>query len=238
MCMLVAGAEPSDKKEESMQEIKASILDRGKRKFWYIRYQVFFNNSTGKPEEASTKVLKSEKSLEYMQDVYLPAWVERKKEELRTSRDHSIKFEYYSSMYLEDCKSKRDYYNMERRVNRILKDFGSEDIRSIKKLQVKRWINNLPNANTGADLTKASRKKYKSTFNAVFEYALDDEVIDRNFIGEIKVVGADRDRDAIKPFSAEEVRLLLESSKDRKYGELLHLILVWSSIRDSVPARQ
>jgi len=225
MCPLVEGADSLPQKEDRMLKIKASIIGRKGRKYWYVRYQVIFNTDKVKLVEVSTKVGRKEKSLDYMQEVYLPAWIERKKEELLTARSHSTKFEYYAKMFLEDYRVNRDYYNMEKRVTRILEQFGGEDIASIKKLQLKRWINNLVHRQTGKALSKATRKKYKSAIKAVFDYALDDEVIDRNFIGDIKVTGADRNKDDVKPFSLKEVRRLLEASKDKQYGELMHSYL-------------
>ncbi len=208
-----------------MQKIKASIVNRGERKYWYVKYQVFFENDTVKTSAVSTRILKTEESLEYMQYIYLPAWIARKEDELKNLRDHSTKFVYYASLYLETCKDYRDYYNVGKRVNRIIADFGADNIGTIKKLKIKLWVNGLKHFQTKKDLSRATRKKYKSTFNAIFELALDDEVIERNFIYEIKVLGIDRDKNDIKPFSVDEVKILLRASKDAKYGKLLHLYL-------------
>ena len=206
-----------------MLRIEASILNRGKRKYWYIKYQVFYDNSNVKRKEVSTKVLKTEKSLRYMQKTYLPAWIIRKKDELNSERNHSSKFKYYATLYTDQYKKiNRDSDNMMSRLRRILSEFGDREIATIKKLEIKLWLNNLVHYQTGEELTRATRKKYKSVFNAIFELALDDEMIVRNFIGEIKVVGKAGSKNATKPFSIEEVLLLLEVSKDSKYGELLY----------------
>lgn len=206
-----------------MLKIEASILNREKRKYWYIRYQVFYDNDSVKKKEVSTKVLKTEKSLEYMKENYLPAWISRKEDELSSERNHSSKFNYYASLYENEYKKiYRDSDNMMGRLRRILSEFGDREIATIRKLEIKLWINNTVHHQTGEDLTKATRKKYKSVFNAIFELALDDEMIIRNFVDEIKVEGKASSRNATKPFTTEEVHLLLEVSRDPKYGELLY----------------
>jgi len=58
---LIVGTQ-SSQKEDKVKIIKASILDKGARKYWYIRYQISSdNNMIGKKEESS-KVLKTEKN--------------------------------------------------------------------------------------------------------------------------------------------------------------------------------
>ena len=223
MDSLIVSAQSSLKEKKVLKIKNASILKRGKRKYWIARFDVFIdNNIISKSKEESTKVLLEEENREYMQNTYLPAWIQTKEDELRNAKNHSTKFEYYAAMHLEDYKRNKDYPSMEGKVNRILTDFGEYEISSITKLQIRRWINNLCHAITGEELTKATRKKYKTVFNFIFELALDEDTIPRNFIHEIKVKGKDSSKDAVKVFSKQEVQILLEASKDTKYGELLH----------------
>ena len=224
MSELIVGAQTPVKKEGDVIEIRnASILKRGNKKNWVVRYDVFINGKiVEERKEQSTKVGLKEKSRKYMQNRFLPAWKTKKEEDLRKARAHSTKFSYYASLYLEDYKRNRDYYSVEKKVQRVVADFGEKEIAEITKLEVRRWINNLPNSQTGKELTRATRNKYKTIFNQVFEFALDDDIIERNFIPEIKVVGKESDENAIKTFSPPQVRLILEKSKDtRRYGELL-----------------
>lgn len=221
---LIVSAQSSQKEKKVLKVKNASILKRGKRKYWIARFDVFNdNNIVSKGKEESTKVYLEEESREYMQNTYLPVWIIKKEEELQKEKQHSTKFLYYADMFLEDYKRNRDYYSMQKKVQRVIIDFGDIEITDITKLQVRRWINNLPNALTGEELTRTTRKKYKTIFNQIFELALDEEVIKRNFISEIKIVGKDSNKDAIKTFSTEEVHLLLQESKDaQRYGEQLH----------------
>ena len=221
--MLIVGTKDS-KKEKKVQDINAFILNRGNKKFWYVKYQVLFENETVKKEE-STRVLKYEKTLKYMQTKYLPAWIARKKDELSVQQVKSKTFEYYASFFLQDYKRFYDYKNVEYRANKILIDFGSKDIKKITKFDIKRWLNLLVNKNTNQELSKKTRLKYLRVFHGVYELAVDDNVIERNFTYDIKLTGGKRNLNDIKPFSTDEVNILLEASKDIKYGELLHCYL-------------
>ena len=156
----------SSQKEESVLKIKnALLLQKGKRKYWIVRFDVFLDkNIVTKKKEESTKILLTEESREYMQKKYLPAWIIQKEEELNTVKKHSTKLKYYAGLHLDDYKRNSDYPSMEGKINRILKDFGEDEISTITKMQVKRWINNLNNAITGEELSIATRKKYKTAF--------------------------------------------------------------------------
>jgi len=220
--MLITGADSH--KGEKVHKINASILNRSNRKYWYVKYQVLFENENVKKEE-STKVLKTEKSLKFMQTKYLPVWIARKKDELSIVNYQSKIFSHYASIFLKDFEKFHDYQNVKYRMDRILLDFAALDVRKITKLQIKQWINLLINNNTGNELVKNSKLKYLRIFHGVFELALDDNVIERNFTYDIKITGMKRDLNDIKPFSVEQVNQLLIYSTDKKYGELLNSYL-------------
>lgn len=208
-----------------MQNIQAIILNRSNRKYWYVRYTTFFSNNIKKTVEESTKVLKNEKSKKWMEQKYLPAWIARKQEELQLNTIKSQNFDYYSSIFLKNYEINHDYQNIEYRTNRILIDFGSKNIRTITKLDIKQWINALTHVQTDKELSKNSKSKYLRIFHGVFELASDDGVV-KNFTYEIKIEGKkERNKDAIKPFEKYEVLQLLETSKNALYGELLYCYL-------------
>lgn len=227
MSALVLSTDPSNTKEEFMTEIKASILNRSGRKYWYIRYQMIFNkNEISKPIEKSTKVSQKEKGLSYMEEVFLPAWIKRKKEELHTKSIKDVSFAHYAKLYNSMYSQNRDLINMGYRLKRILAEFGNKDITAIKKLEIKVWLNELKHTKTGEILSKNTRNKYKTIFNEIFSLALDDEIIEKNYIPEIQLTDTSRKKNVTKPFSKDEVSLLLEKSEDtERYGNLLHLYL-------------
>jgi len=207
-----------------VQDVKASILNRSDRKFWYVKYQVIFENKTV-TKEKSTKVYKTERTLKYMETKYLPAWLAQKKEELKLTQQSSTTFSHYASIYLIEKRNLHNFPNIQYYTNRILADFGIVDIRQITKLQVKQWIHSLIDKRTNEGLSKNSKGKYLGVFHSVFELAKDDNVLETNFTYDIKLAGEKRNLNDIRPFSAHEVNILLESSKVVKYGELLHSYL-------------
>ena len=225
MLTLIIDTTKSPKKGDKVNDIKASILNRGNRKFWYVRFQVFFENDTMQTVDESTKVLKTEKTLKYMQMHYLPAWIARKKEDFAVLKLKSAQFQYYALLFLKDYEKMHDYQNMKYRLDRILTDFGTLDIIKITKLDIKRWINSLINKVTNIELSKNSKLKYLRIFHGVYELALDNNVLDKNFTYDIKLVGQKRDLNVIKPFSKDEVNILLEASHDIKYGKFLYYYL-------------
>jgi len=224
---LIVGTQSSPKEDKVKEIIKAAIHARASRKYWYVRYQVLLENNKVEHKEESTKVLKTEKILEYMTDTYLPAWLEDKKEELRKDLGHSTTLAYYASEFLDECKGYADYDNIASRTNRIVAKFGNENISTMKIRPVKKWINALMHEDTGEELSKSYRSKFKRIFNGIFDIAVEEEAIDDNNISNIKVSGrsSNQRKDEVKPFSIEEVNTLLTASKDTKYGELLHLYL-------------
>ena len=201
--------------------IRASILHKKSRKFWYIRYQVIFNNTVTN-HEITSKVLTTEKDLLYMKETYLPYWIQSKEESLNKSKTHTTTFLYYAELHIADCKEYRDFYNMHKRAERIIEKFGDLEIDSITELDIEIWINSLRNNATHIELSKTTRKKYLTTFNKIFTLARKDKAIAVNFVENINIRGKKKNKNATNTFTKEEVHLLLEKSKDKKYGDMLY----------------
>lgn len=212
-----------NRKEKKVLDINASILNRSNRKFWYIKYQVFFENGSVKTYESSTRILKSEKNKRYMESKYLPAWVAKKNDELQAKEAKSQKFVYYADVFLKRYKHKHDFQNVKYRVDRILNDFSNIDINKITRFHVEEWISSLENNNTQESfLSKGSQLKYLRVFRGVFELAVADNVLERNFTFDIKIEKTKSKLESIMPFETAEVKKLLEKSKNADYGEHLH----------------
>jgi integrase len=207
-----------------MERMEALILNRSNRKYWYVKYQMFFKNGRVVTKEESTKVGKNEKKFAYMTQVYLPLWIKQKKDSINNVKIKNKSFSYYSSIFLNDYKKNHDYKNIKYRTDRIMKDFGDQDIDTITKFDVKIWLDSLTNLNTNNKiLSTATKKKYLRIFHGIFELALDNEVIKTNFTFDIKLKSDKRDiRHTIMPFSGNEVKLIIEKSKDNKYGEYIY----------------
>ena len=201
--LIVSATKSLLKKGDKVQDIKASILSRGNRKFWYVKYQVLFENDDVKTGEESTKVLKTEKTLKYMQTKYLPAWMAKKQEELKVIKHESKKFSYYFEKFLELHKEDRNYIGRiytYRKVNDFFQNFV---ISKITRLIVKDYLASLQ----VKDITK---KEYLTCIKGVLNIALDDEVIDKNVA--IGIHFKRNSKELSNPFSAQEVEILLSKA--------------------------
>jgi integrase len=204
--------------------VTASIISRSGRKYWYIR-TTFFNFKTQKNEikEESTKVEKAEKSKKWMEQNYVPAYLSQLALYSQSQKIKNESFEYYANIFLKNYEHNHDYQNVEYRANRILGDFGKREINKITKLEIKRWLHSLTHAQSGDEISKNTKLKYLRIFRGVFELAVDDGVIERNFTREIQLEGKEeRNNNAIRPFERSEVLQILEASKNPIYGDLLH----------------
>lgn len=206
-----------------MEDVRAIILNRSNRKFWYIRSLITNKDGTVSKYEESTGVKKAEKTLAYMQNKFLPVWLARKFEEKKVTKIQSKEFNYFAKIFLKDYEKWHDYQNIEYRVNRILTEFGKKNIASITKLEIKQFLNSLKNTQTKNEISKNTKNKYLRVFHGVFEIAVDGEAIDRNFTYEIKLKEVvKRDLDVVKPFSSYEVNMLLKEALNTEYGLYLY----------------
>lgn len=203
-------------------EIRAYIIDKKNRNFWYLKYQVFIENESVTKKEESTKVLKTEKTLKFMKTHYLPAYISEKLLEYKKEQKHNASFEHYSRVFLKEHEHQDDYKNIAYKVNRILIDFSKLELEIISKLQIRLWINNLIDRRSNKELTKRSKMKYLGIFRGIFQVAVDDDLLERNIINDIRITGKKSDQNDIKPFFKDEVSLLLEKSKNPIYGNDLH----------------
>ena len=206
-----------------MRDMRAIILNRSGRKFWYIRYFVTNKDGAVSKSEESTGVKKAEKTLPYMQSKFLPAWLARRMEDSKYEMVKSKEFNYFASIFLENYEVWEDYQNIKYRTNRILAEFGNQDIRTITKLDIKQYLGPLINVKTGKSLDKSTKNKYLRVFHGIFDVAVDSGLIDRNITFDIKLhERKNRDLEVIRPFSKEEVNLLMIKAQDALHGSLLH----------------
>ena len=201
---LIIDATKSLKKGDKVIDLKALILDRGSRKFWYIKCQMFFENDIQTLEE-STKVLKTEKSLKYMQMQYLPAWIARKKEELKLKKHASYKFSFFYEKYLESHKDDKGYFNRLPLYKIVNQQFGNHEVNKITRQAVKEFLAELK-------IKGDSKKKYLACIKGTLDIALDSDIVFKNVATDITF--KKEPKKDVKPFSGEEVSLLLEKSDD------------------------
>ncbi len=201
--MLIVSCTNPFKKGEKVQDIKAIIINIKARRFWYVKYQVFFETNIVKTYQESTKVLKTEKNLKYMQRTYLPAWIAQKKDNLEVKISQSNKFQYYFNRYLQLHESDKSYHNRIYIYNKVNNFFKDLNISKITRLTVKDYLASL-------EIKDSSKKDYLNCIKGVIDISLDDEVVVRNVAENIRFKR--REKEKTTPFSEQEISLMLEKS--------------------------
>lgn len=201
---LITNGTKSFKKGARVQNIKASIINRENRKFWYVVYYVYFENGTVKKIEESSKVLKTEKTLKYMQTKYLPAWIAHKQEELNLNTYTSKKFSYFYEKYLKLHEQDKSFHNRIYIYRKVYDFFKDCDIRKITRLMIKEYLSSLDN------IKDRTKKDYLVCIKGIIDIAMDAEIINKNVAANITFKASEKE--SIHPFSAKEVSLLLEKS--------------------------
>ena len=124
-----------------------------------------------------------------------------------------IKFNYYSSLYLEFKKHELKFSTLDKYTN-IIRDrinpvFGDMNVQDIKPSTVKKWLYDLD------DIGGKSKRIYLSVLSGILQEALYDEEILRNPVRSVKLPKFTTPK--IKPFTADEVKLIMNHAKNDNY---------------------
>jgi len=123
------------------------------------------------------------------------------------------KFNHYSSLYLEFKKHELKYSTLDKYTNiirdRINPAFADMDIETIKPSHIKKWLYDIN------DVGSKSKRIYLGVLSGIFQEALYDEVIQRNPVRLVRLPKLDTPR--IKPFTADEVKSIMELVPNDNY---------------------
>lgn len=122
-------------------------------------------------------------------------------------------FQKYANLYIslnqDDWKPSTLDKNLGIIENR-LQDFMELDIREIRASTIKLWFKNLN------DVGNKSKRNYLSVLKCIFDVALHDEIINKNPMIHVSTPKYHAPR--INPFSASEVKSILEAAKDLNFN--------------------
>ncbi|QFR43623.1 tyrosine-type recombinase/integrase [Sulfurimonas xiamenensis] len=123
------------------------------------------------------------------------------------------KFSHYSSLYLDFKKHELKNSTLDKYTNivknRVDPFFGDKNIVDIKVSDVKKWLYSID------DVGSKSKRHYLGVLSGIFQEALFDEVIQRN---PVKLVRLPKyNKPDIKPFNADEVKMIMNNVKDNNY---------------------
>ena len=150
--------------------------------------------STGfKDTKTNRKMLEKEIIPELMKRIYLG--------DLKKPQEK--KFTYYFDKYVFLHQNDRSFKSRKYVYTKVNEFFGSYNISSIKRLEIKEFLERL-------QLKSSTKKDYLKCLKGVFDIAIDDEAIEIN-----KAVGIKLKADAKEPvqiFSSSEIELMLSNA--------------------------
>jgi len=124
-----------------------------------------------------------------------------------------MKFNYYSSLYLEFKKEDLKFSTYDKYKNiirdRINPAFQDMQVQDIKPSNIKKWLLTL------SDIGGKSKRIYLSVLNGILQEALYDEVITRNPVSLVKLPKYTTPR--IVPFNADEVKMIMNNTPNDNY---------------------
>ena len=136
-------------------------------------------------------------------------------------------FNHYSDLYLDFKKhelkvSTLDKYShiVEQRILPIFKDRTIEDI---KPSDIKRWLYSID------DVGNKSKRHYLGVLSGIFQEALYDEVIMRNPVKLVRLPKVNKSH--ISPFNSDEVKAILNNSKEKSNYRFYLAIAFYTGMR-------
>lgn len=129
------------------------------------------------------------------------------------THNYLMKFDYYSSLYLDFKKHELKFSTLDKYTNivedRLNPTFGDMNIVDIKSSDVKKWLYAL------VDIGGKSKRIYLSVLSGILQEALYDDVIDKNPVKNVRL--PKYDKSDIKPFSADEVKRIMNCTINENY---------------------
>ena len=122
-------------------------------------------------------------------------------------------FSYYSELYLEFKKHELKNSTFQKYTgivkDRLLPVFGEMQIDEIKPSTVKKWLYSID------DVGNKSKKHYLGVLSGILQEALYDEVIEKNPVSMVRLPKYTAPK--ISPFTADEVKLIMDNAKNDNY---------------------
>lgn len=164
--------------------------------------QVKYKTSDGWKQK-STGLIDTAKNRKSIQRELLPALEQHLKAKAEQGDKESI--EKYARLYLLKKEDLKTYWEIQRRVEKIVEFFKNRDIREIKVSELRVWLRTFTVA------TKTI-KSYVVDCKGIFQVALEEEILSKNPFVHIRVQSQDKESEDIEPFTPLEVEAILASA--------------------------
>lgn len=170
----------------------------------YIRGSTIWLNYyvEGVRKQKSTKLKDTPQNIQVVENKIIPALDIK----IATGEIYKKKpktFEYYGGIFLKQKSTNKSYLLRLGTYKTIIKHFGSRNIDAITRLDIKEYLLNL-------DIKSASKNIYKSTIKEIFEFAVDDAVLDSNPALNIKFQVEEKTR--VESYTKDEVQKILNTA--------------------------
>lgn len=204
---------------EKRNKVKSITKKRGKLAIEYY-------DSNGKIRQKSTKLEPTDKNRKKLWKL-VPDFEEGLLK--RQKKQEAKSFGYYAHMFLELKHESSKLYTMTKYVIQFKEYFGEDTLpQDIKLTEVKKFFANITKKN-GDSVVRNTKVQWRSTLKNIFQLALEDEEIKVNIISNWELPKQNDPPSEIKPFSPEQLTLLLEHST----GSLHNYIGIgmWTGLR-------
>jgi len=169
--------------------------------------QIKYKGNDGDWVRKSTGLTDTPKNRKMVRDELIPALNSALVEKKNTIKVEL--FEKYAADYLKSIDHHKTYWEYAARVKKIVAYFKDRDIREIQVSELRIWLDSF------TELSPKTVSMYKSNCKSIFDMAIENEVMDKNpFVHIISRRSNMIVKDAIFPFSQEEVLALLGKAKE------------------------
>lgn len=121
----------------------------------------------------------------------------------KAQKEEKEPIEKYARLYLLKKENLKTYWEIHRRVEKIVEFFNKRDIREIKVSELRAWLSSF-------DVATKTLKSYVVDCKGIFQVALEEEILSKNPFVHIKVVKNGKESEEVIPFSSQEVQTILE----------------------------
>lgn len=198
----------NDKKDEIMSQqprnMVKSVMVRGKSRRIYYEYY----DNDGKVRRRSTGLLDS-KANRFKAKKAIPAFEQKLKEQSIAKKHHTLM--YYAKLYVQNNQHLSKIKVYESRLKVMIDYFGGENVtpEEVTLLQLKSFFAQLP-------VERDTKKDWLVPLKGALDNAFDDGAISNNVARSFILPKQQRlspKNKRIRPFSPEEVRLLLDTAQ-------------------------
>ncbi len=114
-------------------------------------------------------------------------------------------FEKYARLYLLKKENLKTYWEIHKRVEKVVKFFKNRDIREIRVSELRVWVSTF-------EVRTKTVKGYVTDAKGIFDVALEEEIVSKNPFVHIKVIKQEFETEDVIPFSPSEVDAILASA--------------------------